>query len=87
MRLYDLHFFPHPPLYLLALLLLFGLAVVFLRYYLIGHAYERLGLSRGLPSSSCSPPSWAVASTSLCCGYRRSGWSNRESWSSSVCST
>ncbi len=46
MRLYDLHFFPHPPLYLLAILLLFGLAVVFLRYYLIGHAYERLGLSR-----------------------------------------
>ncbi len=46
MRLYDLHFFPHPPLYLLAFLLLLGLAVVFLRYYLIGHAYERLGLSR-----------------------------------------
>ncbi len=46
MRLYDLHFFPHPPLYLLAIVLLFGLAVVFLRYYLIGHAYERLGLSR-----------------------------------------
>ena len=46
MRPYDLHFFPHPPLYTLAFLLLFGLAIVFLRYYLIGHAYERLGLSR-----------------------------------------
>ena len=46
MRLHDLHFFPQPPLYLLAFLLLLGLAVVFLRYYLIGHAYERLGLSR-----------------------------------------
>jgi uncharacterized membrane protein len=46
MRPYDLHFFPHPPLYTLAFFLLLGLAVVFLRYYLIGHAYERLGLSR-----------------------------------------
>jgi uncharacterized membrane protein len=46
MRPYDLHYFPHPPLYTLALLLLLGLAVVFLRYYLIDHAYERLGLSR-----------------------------------------
>lgn len=46
MRPYDLHFFPHPPLYTLAFLLLLALAVVFLRYYLIGHAYERLGLSR-----------------------------------------
>lgn len=46
MRVSDMHFFPHPPLYLLGLLLLLGLAVVFLRYYLIGHAYERLGLSR-----------------------------------------
>ena len=46
MRPYDLHFFPHPPLYTLAFLLLLALAVVFLRYYLIGHAYEKLGLSR-----------------------------------------
>jgi uncharacterized membrane protein len=46
MRPYDLHFFPHPPLYTLAFLLLLGLAVVFLRYWLIDHAYERLGLSR-----------------------------------------
>ena len=46
MRPYNLHFFPHPPLYTLAFLLLLGLAVVFLRYYLIDHAYERLGLSR-----------------------------------------
>jgi uncharacterized membrane protein len=46
MRPYDLHFFPHPPLYTLAFLLLLVLAVVFLRYYLIGHAYEKLGLSR-----------------------------------------
>jgi len=46
MHPYGLHFFPHPPLYTLAFLLLLGLAIVFLRYYLIGHAYERLGLSR-----------------------------------------
>jgi uncharacterized membrane protein len=46
MRPYDLHFFPHPPLYTLAFLLLLGLLVVFLRYYLIGYVYERLGLSR-----------------------------------------
>jgi len=46
MRPYELHFFPHPPLYTLAFLLLLGLVVVFLRYYLIDHAYERLGLSR-----------------------------------------
>ncbi len=46
MRPYDLHFFPHPPLYTLAFLLLLGLLVVFLRYYLIGYVYERLGLGR-----------------------------------------
>ncbi len=46
MRLHDLHFFPHPPLYLLAFLLLLGLVVVVLRYYLVGHVYGRLGLSR-----------------------------------------
>lgn len=46
MRLHDLHFFPHPPLYLLAFFLLLGLVLVVLRFYLIGHAYERLGLSR-----------------------------------------
>jgi uncharacterized membrane protein len=45
-RPYDLHFFPHPPLYTLAFLLLLVLLVVFLRYYLIGYVYERLGLSR-----------------------------------------
>ncbi len=46
MRLYDLHFFPHPPLYLLFLLLLLPLALVLLRYVLVGYVYERLGLSR-----------------------------------------
>lgn len=46
MRLSDLHFFPHPPLYLLAFLLLLGLLLVVLRFGLIGFAYERLGLSR-----------------------------------------
>jgi uncharacterized membrane protein len=46
MQPYDLHFFPHPPLYLLAFLLLLGLAFVLLRYVLIGYVYERLGLSR-----------------------------------------
>lgn len=46
MRPYDLHFFPHPPLYLLAFLLFLGVAFVLLRYVLIGYVYERLGLSR-----------------------------------------
>jgi hypothetical protein len=46
MRPYDLHFFPHPPLYLLAFFLLLGLAFVLLRYVLIGYVFERLGLSR-----------------------------------------
>lgn len=46
MRFSHMHFFPLPPLYLLGLLLLLGLAIVFLRFYLIGHAFERLGLSR-----------------------------------------
>ncbi|HSC71376.1 MAG TPA: DUF1614 domain-containing protein [Candidatus Methylomirabilis sp.] len=46
MRPYDLHFFPHPPLYLLLFFLILGLAFVLLRYVLIGYVYERLGLSR-----------------------------------------
>ena len=46
MRPYELHFFPHPPLYILGFLLLLGLVIIFLRYYLISHAYESLGLSR-----------------------------------------
>ncbi len=46
MRLYDLHFFPHPPLYILFFLLLLGFAFVLLRYVLVGYVYERLGLSR-----------------------------------------
>jgi len=46
MRPYELHFFPHPPLYILGFLLLLVLVIIFLRFYLISHAYERLGLSR-----------------------------------------
>ncbi|HEX7549672.1 MAG TPA: DUF1614 domain-containing protein, partial [Candidatus Methylomirabilis sp.] len=46
MRPYDLHFFPYPPLYLLAFLLLLGVLFVLLRWGLIRYVYERLGLSR-----------------------------------------
>ncbi len=46
MRPYDLHFFPYPPLYLLAFLLLLALLLVLLRWGLIRYVYERLGLSR-----------------------------------------
>jgi len=46
MRPYDLHFFPYPPLYLLAFLLLLGFLLVLLRWGLIRYVYERLGLSR-----------------------------------------
>ncbi len=46
MRPYDLHFFPYPPLYLLAFLLLLGFVLVLLRWGLIRYVYERLGLSR-----------------------------------------
>lgn len=46
MRPYDLHFFPYPPLYLLAFLLLLGVVLVLLRWGLIRYVYERLGLSR-----------------------------------------
>jgi len=46
MQPYDLHFFPYPPLYLLAFLLLLGFLLVLLRWGLIRYVYERLGLSR-----------------------------------------
>ena len=46
MRSYDLHFFPYPPLYLLAFFLLLGLLLVLLQLRLISYAYERVGLSR-----------------------------------------
>ena len=46
MRPSDLHFFPHPPLYLLVFILILGVAFVLLRYVLISYVYERLGLSR-----------------------------------------
>lgn len=45
MRPYDLHFFPYPPLYLLAFFLLLALLVVLIQLRLIGYAYERVGLS------------------------------------------
>ena len=48
MRSYPLHYFPYPPLYLLAFLLLLALAFLVLRVGVIGFAYERLGLSRRL---------------------------------------
>jgi len=46
MQPYDLHFYPYPPLYLLAFLLLLGFLLVLLRWGLIRYVYERLGLSR-----------------------------------------
>ncbi len=46
MRPYDLHFFPYPPLYLLAFLLLLAVLFALLRWGLIRYVYERLGLSR-----------------------------------------
>ena len=46
MQPYDLHFFPYPPLYLLAFLLLLGVLFALLRWGLIRYVYERLGLSR-----------------------------------------
>jgi len=46
MQPYDLHFFPYPPLYLLAFLLLLGFLFVLLRWGLIRYVYQRLGLSR-----------------------------------------
>ena len=47
MRPYDLHFFPYPPLYLLAFLLLLGFLLVLLRWGLIRYVYERLGWAAG----------------------------------------
>lgn len=46
MRQYDLHYFPYPPVYLLAFFLLLGLLLVLLQLRLISYAYERVGLSR-----------------------------------------
>ena len=46
MRLHDLHFFPYPPLYVLAFFLLLGLLLALLQLGIIGYAYEHLGLSR-----------------------------------------
>lgn len=46
MRLHELHFFPHPPLYLLVFFLLLGLLLLLLRLGVIRYAYEHLGLSR-----------------------------------------
>ncbi len=48
MRPYPLHYFPYPPIYLLAFLLLLAVAFLILRVGVIGFAYERLGLSRRL---------------------------------------
>ena len=45
MRPYDLHFFPYPPLYLLAFFLLLGLLLFVLQFRLMSYAYERVGLS------------------------------------------
>jgi len=46
MQPYDLHFFPYPPLYLLAFLLLLGFLFLLLRWGLIRYVYQRLSLSR-----------------------------------------
>jgi uncharacterized membrane protein len=45
---YPLHYFPYPPLYLLAFFLLLALVFLVLRVGVIGFAFERLGLSRRL---------------------------------------
>jgi uncharacterized membrane protein len=45
MRPYDLHFFPYPPLYLLAFFLLLGLLLLLVQFRLMSYAYERVGLS------------------------------------------
>ncbi len=47
MQPYDLHYFPYPPLYLLAFVLLLSVLLVLLRWGLIRYVYQRLGLSRG----------------------------------------
>ncbi|HSB68723.1 MAG TPA: DUF1614 domain-containing protein [Candidatus Methylomirabilis sp.] len=46
MQPYELHFYPYPPLYFLALLLILGGLIALLRLGLIRYVYERLGLSR-----------------------------------------
>ncbi len=45
MHPYELHFFPHPPLYTLFFFLLLGFLLLLLVFHLIDYAYERLGLS------------------------------------------
>lgn len=45
MQHYDLHYFPYPPLFLLAFLLLLGVLLVLLRWGVIRYVYARLGLS------------------------------------------
>lgn len=46
MQVHDIHFFPHPPLYLGVFLLLIGLVLALLQFGLIEYVYERLGLTR-----------------------------------------
>jgi uncharacterized membrane protein len=46
MQPYELHFYPYPPLYILALLLILGGLIALMRLGLIGYVYERLGLGR-----------------------------------------
>jgi uncharacterized membrane protein len=45
MRPYGLHFYPYPPLYLLAFVLILGLLLFLVQLRLISYAYERVGLS------------------------------------------
>ncbi len=45
MQPYNLHYYPYPPLYLLAFGLLLGLLLLLLQLGLIRYAYERVGLS------------------------------------------
>jgi uncharacterized membrane protein len=45
MHPYELHYFPHPPLYYLLFFLLLGFVFLLLVFHLIDYAYERLGLS------------------------------------------
>jgi len=45
MQPYSLHFFPYPPLYLLAFALLLALLLALVQLRLISYAYERVGFS------------------------------------------
>ena len=43
----QISYYPHPPLFLLLLVLVLGLVLTVARFVLVGYAYQRLGLKRG----------------------------------------